>query len=130
MLMLLLYTNNTMCFLKCFVYASSRSSNYLRKRVPDSHLCKNCLIFTRLLQSSLHFNSYYITFSIKTTVGQVWLLLLKVHWSRVITTWSSRPCHNISPSKSTSPCFLARMRMPTTLSEIRTYLSKRSPKVT
>lgn len=45
-------------------------------------------------------------------------------------TLSSLPCHNISPSKSTSPCFLALIRMPTTLSEIRTYLSKSSPKVT
>lgn len=45
-------------------------------------------------------------------------------------TLSSLPCHNISPSKSTSPCFLALMRIPTTLSEIRTYLSKSSPKVT
>lgn len=52
------------------------------------------------------------------------------YFNKVIMTLSSLPCHNISPSKSTSPCFLALIRIPTTLSEIRTYLSKSSPKVT
>lgn len=42
------------------------------------------------------------------------------HCNKVITTWSSFPCHSISPSKSTSLCFLARRRIPTSLFEIVT----------
>lgn len=40
--------------------------------------------------------------------------------SNVIITWSLCPCHSISPSKSTSLCFLARRRIPTSLLEIVT----------